>query len=195
MKTLAILLVCAFAATASADDIYGGIAMETAPLAKARYEHPVGSLTIPIELSVPVIRPNGGDGEVRAGVRRPFRLSDRWRIDATLLGFVRTTDNDAFRAGDVGLDAEAVPTVRLGRATLGLELGIDQSLGTYISNNAISRAVYMDVKDGWYRDSQTTFRFGVRAAYPIGAGELRLRAGAANELIPFFAELGFVVHL
>jgi len=195
MKTLAILFLLAFSTTARADDIYGGVAMDTAPLAKARYEHMFGTITMPIELSLPVIRPDGGDGELRAGARHAFKLSDRWHIDATLAGFIRTTDNDAFRAGAVGVDAEVVPTVALGRATLGLELGIDQSLGTYISNSDASREVYMDVKDGWYRTTQQTFRVGVRAAYPIGSGELRLRAGVANEVIPFFTELGFAVHL
>ena len=189
MKTLVIL--CLLCATANADDIYAGVAMDTAPLAKARYQH---SFAL-VELSLPVIRLGDTDGELRAGVRHPYQLSDRWHIDGTLAGFLRSTDNDAFRAGAVGIDAEVIPSVRLGRANLGLELGIDQSGATYIANHDRTREIYMDVQDGWYRATQTSFRVGVRAAYPIGTGELRLRAGVQNELIPFFTELGFTVHL
>jgi len=64
-----------------------------------------------------------------------------------------------------------------------------------LRSGAATRAVYMDVHDGWYRATQTTYRVGVRAAYPIGDGELRLRAGAVDELIPYFAELGYAVQL
>ena len=190
MKTILVLLL--LCATAYADDVYGGVAMDTAPLVKARYEHRV----LMAELSLPVIRPSGGDGELRAGARHTFQLSPRWRIDGTLAGFIRGTNNDAFRAGSVGIDIEVIPTVTVGRATFGLELGVDQSGGTYIANHEATREVYMDVQDGWYRATQTTFRAGLRAAYPVGAGEIRLRAGAANGLlIPYFTELGFTLHL
>lgn len=193
MKSL--LVLCLLVASAHADDLYGGVAMDTAPLAKARYEHAFGSIVMPVELSLPVIRPGGGDGELRAGARHTFALSERCRVDATLAGFARGTDNDAYRGGALGLDAEVVPAVAFGRALLGVELGVDQDLATYISNSAATRAVYMDVRDGWYRTTVTTVRAGVRAAYAIGGGELRLRAGMQNELVPFYAELGYAVHL
>lgn len=214
MRTLALSITAlALAAGAAHADpagqrVYAGVGMDTTVVTKLGYERDVVALTprltltIPAEVTLPVLAPDGGDGELRAGLRAELRPGPRYRVDATLLPFARATRNDVFRGVGLGVDLALRPTVLVGRGAVGLELGYDRSLAEHLRHTRSYRdLVYADVVDGWYQGGAATLRAGLHGELALGRASLRLRTGVTvteggnRELVPFYGELGVAVML
>ncbi|MCX5744473.1 MAG: hypothetical protein NT062_18435 [Proteobacteria bacterium] len=203
MKSLVMFGMLAFAsvvhAEPSAQRIYGGVGMDTTVLGRLGYEHrlatlsPRLSLSIPAEVQLPLLRPGGGDGELRAGLRTDLVLG-RFLLGSTLMPFARITSNDIHRAVGVGADLELDPGVTFSRGSFGLELGLNRSVADHLHHtDAYRKETYMDVVDGWYEGSSATLRAGIRTAVRLGGAEWRLRAGKQSGQVPFYFELGAAI--
>ena len=159
------------------------------------------TLEIPALVTLPILRPGGGDIDVRAGVRAELRRGRHFALAATASPIVRTMSSTYLTAVGVGVDLELAPTFVFGRGAVGLELGHDRSLADHFSHTQAFRdRYYADVHDGWYEGSSSTLRAGLRGELRLTrAVDVRARAGltatsgGSPEIMPFYGEVGAAV--
>lgn len=198
------VLHCDARADGAATRTYGGVAMDTTIVAKLGVERDLATLRpgltlgVPLVVTLPILRPGGGDVDVRAGLRAELRRGRRFRFAATASPFVRTMSSTYYSAIGLGVDLELAPSLRWRRGAVGLELGHDRSLADrFAHTQAFRDRYYADVHDGWYQGSAATFRAGLSGElHATRSVAVRARAGVVataagnRELMPFYAELG-----
>jgi hypothetical protein len=181
--------------------------MDTTVVAKLGVERAVAAprpwltIDVPALVTLPILRPSGGDIDVRAGVRAELRRGRHFTLAATASPFVRTMSSTYLAAVGVGVDLELAPMLSLGRGAIGLELGHDRSLADHFSHTQAFRdRYYADVHDGWYEGASSTLRAGLRGELRIThAVDVRARAGltatssGSPQIMPFYAEVGAAV--
>jgi hypothetical protein len=201
---IALLVLAAAPAHAEPTErISASIAMDTTLVSKLGYERALAvttpglSFALAADVTLPIFGPSGGDGELRVGAAAQLRRGAWFELGVALRPFLRGTRNEAHDAVATGVDLEIVPALRLGRFTLGVELGYNRAIATYLSHTASYRdEIYPDVVDGWYGMAAATLRAGVQVQRSLGRIRLQLRAGRvatgalASEAVPLYAELG-----
>ncbi|HUQ08321.1 MAG TPA: hypothetical protein VM261_37780 [Kofleriaceae bacterium] len=204
------ILLAALHCEARADDgspalrAYTGVAMDTGVVGKLGVERDVAApradltLSTPLLVTLPILRPGGGDVDVRAGLRAELRRGRRFVLAATASPFVRTMSSTYYSVVAFGVDVEIAPTLTLGRAAIGLELGHDRTVADHFTHTQAFRdRYYADVHDGWYDGSASRLRAGLRGEVRVThtlALRTRLGANASTagtpEVIPFYGEVG-----
>jgi hypothetical protein len=183
---------------------YTAVAMDTTVVGKLGVERDVATprpdltLTTPLLVTLPILRPGGGDVDVRAGLRAELRRGRRFVLAATASPLVRTMSSTYYSVVAFGVDLEVAPTLRFGRVAIGLELGHDRTVADHFTHTQAFRdRYYADVHDGWYDGSASRFRAGLRGEVRVTrALSMRTRLGGnastagVPEVIPFYGEVG-----
>jgi hypothetical protein len=206
VRAVIAVLVLAVAAPAQAeptDRIFASIGMDTTLVSRLGYERALAvttpglSFALAADVTLPIFGPAGGDGELRVGALAQLRRGAWFELGVALRPFLRGTRNEAHDAVATGIDLEIAPALRRGGFTLGIELGYNRAIATYLNHTASYREeVYPAVVDGWYGMAAATLRAGLQIQRSLGRIRLQLRAGRvatgalASEAVPLYAELG-----
>jgi hypothetical protein len=123
------------------------------------------------------------DFKLRAGALVPIVRHGQWTVAGGLAAVVRGTSNDAARLTNVGADTVILAGYyRRGWFAAG-EIGFDWALATRIDHSdAYRMQVFSDARDGWYRMTGGTFRYGLQGGASFAANDVVLRLGWLRDL-------------
>lgn len=149
------------------------------------------------ELTFPFMQPDLGDWQIRLVGALPVLQHGGWKLAAQLRPTVRSADSALANMVTLGADASISGGFFTRRWFAALEIGLDWSATTHITNSMKYRTVvYADAEDGWYRDTGGTWRAGASGGIAFRSFDLVLRAGrpvaldGSNQSIPFYAAIG-----
>lgn len=136
-------------------------------------------LLVSTQFTLPMAQPDFGDWRWTSGLRIDILAVGRfaWPLEGSFV--LRRLSNRSVSALGVGTELATMPGWYPKRWFVAAEISWDHSWGSNLQHSDAYRdVVYEDVKDGWYRSSGFTMRYGGRVGgRPWKPMEVWLRAG------------------
>jgi hypothetical protein len=135
---------------------------------------------------------DASDFKLRGGVLIPIVGNASWKLIGGATAIVRGTDNAMSRMINVGADASVLAGYYRPRWFAAVEGGFDWALATHIDHSDAYRMSFEGARDGWYRNTGGTLRYGVQAGVSFAGNDIILRAGRLQDaMLPFYATLAY----
>jgi hypothetical protein len=214
VKRFLVILICAFASEASAQELnLATTSTERPDIVRARtgVDHaftaelgyvrvvalPDRVLLVGADLVLPWATPDLGDVELRLGAAAPVVEHGPWKLVARLGPTLRSAETVVSRMIALDLDARLAAGYHARRGFVAVEAAVDWAAATHVTHSDAYRdRVYADAMDGWYRSTGGTLRAGVYGGLSFERFDLVLRAGrpfaidGGAHTIPLYATLG-----